>query len=73
MKILLIFSGTKSGAVTTLPPLQESRPEILGLIEEDGVFLTQTSFELPSCFFSRMVRPPEFEELDGAKEMSIFP
>ena len=40
VKNLLIFSGTKSRAVTTLPPLQESRPEILGLSEEGGVFLT---------------------------------
>ena len=31
-----IFPGTKNGAITTLPPLQESRPEILGLSEEGG-------------------------------------
>ena len=46
-----VFPGTKSGAVTTLPPLQESRPEILGLSEEGGVFLTETSFTFPGCFF----------------------
>ena len=50
VKILLIFSGTKSGAITTLPPLQESRPEILGLSEEGGVFLTKTSFMFPGWF-----------------------
>ena len=57
--------GYQNGAVTTLPPLQESRPEILGLSEEGGVFLTKTSFSLPSCFFFGMVRPLDFEELDG--------
>ena len=55
----------QSGAVTTLPHLQESRPEILGLSEEGGIFLTKTSFALPGCFFFRMVRPLDFEELDG--------
>ena len=54
--------GYQNGAVTTLPPLQESRPEILGVSEEGGVFLTKTSFEFPSRFFSIMVRPPGFEE-----------
>ena len=65
VKNLLIFLGTKSGAVTTLPPLQESHPEILGLSEEGGVFLTKTSFTFPGCFFFRMVRPLDLEELDG--------
>ena len=51
VKILLIFSCAKSRAVTTLPPLQESRPEILGLSEEGGVFLTKTSLTLPGRFF----------------------
>ena len=32
------ISSYQNGAVTTLPPLQESRPEILGLSEEGGVF-----------------------------------
>ena len=50
-------------AVTTLPPLQESRPEILGLSEKGGVSLTKTSFELPSHSFSIKVRPPGFEEI----------
>ena len=43
-KFTHIFSY-QSGAVTTLPPLQESRPEILGLSEEGGVVLSKTSFE----------------------------
>ena len=73
MKILLIFSGTKSGAVTTLPPLQESRPKILGLSEEGGVFLTKTSLAFLSYFFLSMIRPPDFEELDGAKRGVNFP
>ena len=65
--------GYQTGAVTILHPLQEPRPEILGLSEEGGVLLTKTSFVFPSCFFFSTVRPPEFEELDGAKEVSIFP
>ena len=64
VKILLIFLVTKSRAVTTLPPLQESRPEILGLSEEGGVFLTKASLTFPCCFFFRMVRPLDFGELD---------
>ena len=71
-KITHIFSY-QNGAVTTLPPLQESRPEILGLSEGGGVFLTKTSIAFLSCFFFSTVRPPEFEELDGAKEVSTFP
>ena len=55
----------QTGAVTNLPPLQDSRPEILGLSEEGGIFLTKTSFMLPGCFFFRMVRPLDLEELDG--------
>ena len=35
VKFTQIFSY-QSGAVTTLPPLQESRPEILGLSEKAG-------------------------------------
>ena len=55
----------QSGAVTTLPPLQESRLEILALSEKGGVFLTKASFSLPCGFFLGMVRPLDFEELDG--------
>ena len=62
---LALILGYQFWAVTTLPPLQESRPEILGLSEEGGVFLTKTSFTLPGCFFFRMVRPLDLEELDG--------
>ena len=58
-KITHIFSY-QNGTVTTLPPLQESRPKILGLSEEGGVFLTKTSFTLPGCFFFRMVGPLDF-------------
>ena len=61
----------ETGAVTNLPPLQESRPEILGLSEEGGIFLSKTSFALPGCFFFRMVRPLDFEKLDGL--IMIFP
>ena len=63
-KIIHIFQY-QTGAVTNLPPLQESRPEILGLSEEGGIFLSKTSFSLPSGFFFVMVRPLDFEELDG--------
>ena len=49
-KILRIFRYHVR-AVTILPPLQESRPEILGLSEEGGVFLTKASFSLPGSFF----------------------
>ena len=49
-KFTHIFSY-QNGVVTTLPPLQESRPEILGLSEEGGVFLTKTSLTLPGRFF----------------------
>ena len=41
----------QNGAVTNLPLLQESRPEILDFSEESGIFLTTTSFALPGCFF----------------------
>ena len=58
-KILRIFQ-CRAGAVTILPPLQESRPEILGLSEKGGIFLTKTSLSLPSGFFFAMVRPLDF-------------
>ena len=58
-KILRIFHY-QVRAVTILPPLQESRPEILGLSEEGGVFLTKTSFSLPSGFFLGMVGSLDF-------------
>ena len=58
-KILRIFHY-QVGAVTNIPPLQESRPEILCLSEEGGVFLTKTSFSLPSGFFFGTVRPLDF-------------
>ena len=67
------ISSYQNRAVTTLAPLQDSCPEILGLSEVGGVFLTKTSFEFPSCFFVSTVRPPEFGKLDGAKEVSTFP
>ena len=63
-KILRIFQY-KARAVTILPPLQESRPEILGLSEEGGIFLSKTCFSLPSGFLFGMVRPLNFEEFDG--------
>ena len=63
-KILRIFQN-QVGAVTILPPLQESRPEILGLSEKGGVFLAKTSFSFPCGFFFGMVGPLDFEELDG--------
>ena len=50
-------------AVTILPPLQESRPEILRLRKEVGILLTKTRLSFPSCFFLGMVRPLNFEEL----------
>ena len=52
-----VFFVTKLGLLQFSPPLQESRPEILGLSEEGGVFLTKTSFSLPCGFFLGMVRP----------------
>ena len=70
-KILRIFRY-QVWAVTNLPPLQESRPEILGLSEEGGIFLSKTSFSLPSGFFFGMVRPLDFEELDGLVVGSRF-
>ena len=57
------FLGSQLWAVTTLPSLQESRPEILRLREEVGILLTKTRFSFPSCFFLGMVRPLNFEEL----------
>ena len=59
----------QNGAVTNLPPLQESHPEIIGL-SEVGIFLTKTSFALPGCFFFRMVRPLRSEERRVGKECS---
>ena len=43
----------QTGAVTNLPPLEESRPESLGLSEEDGIFLTKTSFTFPKSLLLR--------------------
>ena len=63
-KILRIFRY-RVRAVTILPPLQESRPEILGLSEKGGIFLSKASFSLPSGFFFGMVRPLDLEKLDG--------
>ena len=64
--------GCQTGAVTILPPLQESRPEILGLCEEGGIFLTKASFTLPSRFFFGMVRPLDFEEFYGVNRSAKF-
>ena len=69
-KILRIFRY-QVRAVTILPPLQESHPEILGLSEEGGVFLTKTSFALPCGFLLGMIGPLDFEELDGVCHSSF--
>ena len=63
VKIWFKFYSTKSGAVTILPSLQESRPEILRLRKEVGILFTKTRLPFPGCFLFGMVRPLNFEEL----------
>ena len=63
VKILYRFSAHKFGAITILPSLQESRPEILRLRKEVGILLTKTGLSFPSCFFLGMVRPLNLEKL----------
>src|SRR3954464_747947 len=53
-------------SVTNLPNYKNSRPENLsGRGEKIGVFFTKTIFAFPSGFTFRMIRPLDFEELDG--------
>src|SRR3954466_4438103 len=55
-----------TGGVTNLPHYKNSRPENLsGRGEKIGVFFTKTIFAFPSGFIFRMIRPLNFEELDG--------
>src|SRR4051812_36871328 len=55
-----------SGGVTNLPHYKNSRPENLsGSEEKIRVFIAKMIFAFPSGFAFRMIRPLDFEELDG--------
>src|ERR1043165_9920587 len=57
---------TDSEGVTNLPHYKNSRPENLGgRGEKIGVFFAETIFAFPDGFIFRMIRPLNFEKLDG--------
>src|SRR3954471_1407470 len=59
--------------VTNLPHYKNSRLENLsGSGKKIGVFFTKTIFAFPSGFIFRMIRPLNFEELDGLVAGSAF-
>src|SRR3954470_12525480 len=59
--------------VTNLPHYKNSRPENLsGSGKKIGVFFTKAIFTFPSGFIFRMIRPLNFEELDGLVAGSAF-
>src|SRR4051812_31228186 len=59
--------------VTTLPHYKNSRLENLsGSGKKIGVFFTETIFAFPSGFIFRMIRPLNFEELDGLVAGFVF-
>src|SRR3954465_4748060 len=59
--------------VTNLSHYKNSRPENLGgRGEKIGVFIAKTIFAFPSGLIFRMIRPLNFEELDGLVAGSTF-
>src|SRR3954469_7013560 len=62
----MMITVTASEGVTNLPHYKNSRPENLGGSEEKiGVFIAKAIFAFPSGFIFRMIRPLNFEKLDG--------
>src|SRR3954471_15389579 len=69
----MMITVTASEGVTNLPHYKNSRPENLGGSEEKiGVFIAKAIFAFPSGFIFRMIRPLDFEELDGLVAGSAF-
>src|SRR3954463_15748007 len=59
--------------VTNLPHYKNSRLKNLsGRGEKIGIFFTKTIFAFPGGFIFRMIRPLNFEELDGLVAGSTF-
>src|ERR1043165_6323847 len=62
----MMITVTETEGVTNLPHYKNSRPENLsGSEEKIGVFIAKAIFAFPSGFIFRMIRPLNFEELDG--------
>src|SRR3954466_9100853 len=63
---LTVITVSRAEGVTNLPHYKNSRPENLGgRGEKIGVFIAETIFALPGGFIFRMIRPLNFEKLDG--------
>src|SRR4051812_19986099 len=69
----MMITFTDYEGVTNLPHYKNSRPENLsGSKEKIGVFIAKAIFAFPSGFIFRMIRPLNFEELDGLVAGSTF-
>src|SRR3954469_5419598 len=67
------YCSSDSEGVTNLPHYKNSRPENLGgRGEKIGVFIAKTIFAFPGGFIFRMIRPLNFEKLDGLVAGSAF-
>src|SRR3954471_658245 len=67
------YCSPDSEGVTNLPHYKNSRPENLGgRGKKIGVFFTKTIFAFPGGFTFRMIRPLNFEKLDGLVAGSAF-
>ena len=55
---------TKVGLLQIYPPYENLDPRFLRLREKLRIILTKTRLSFPGCFFLRMVRPLNLEELD---------
>src|SRR4051812_24498649 len=71
--ITVVITVTDTEGVTNLPHYRNSHPENLsGGGEKIGVFFMKTIFAFPSGLILRMIRPLNFEELDGLVAGSTF-
>src|SRR3954470_21616093 len=69
----MMITVTATEGVTNLPHYKNSRPENLsGSEKEIGVFIAKAIFAFPGGFIFRMIRPLDFEELDGLVAGSTF-
>src|SRR3954463_9985789 len=67
------YCSSDSEGVTNLPHYKKSRPENLrGRGEKIGVFIAKTILAFPGGFIFRMIRPLNFEKLDGLVAGSAF-
>src|SRR3954463_15927150 len=67
------YCSSDSEGVTNLPHYKKSRPENLrGRGEKIGVFIAKTILAFPGGFIFRMIRPLNFEKLDGLVAGSTF-